>query len=82
MDIKKLEEEFIFIADQLLNFEKEISWVNEVYKFPFNRAMCKKELVGDNYECLVNKAEMVVNIFNMDINKLDGNIYNNIYLIQ
>ena len=45
MDIKTLEEEFIFIVDKLVNFEKEISGVDEVYKFPFNRTMCKKELV-------------------------------------
>ena len=35
--------------------------------------MCKKELVGYNYECLVDKTEMIVNIFNMDVNKLDEN---------
>ena len=35
--------------------------------------MCKKELVWHDYECLVDKAEMVVTIFNMDVNKLNEN---------
>ena len=76
-NISKLEEEFNYIKRQLIDFdERPINNKSENYSFTFERTVCKKELIGDKYECIIDEAEMIISPLIMSFNDLDENFLN------
>jgi len=77
-NISKLEEEFNYLKRQLIDFdERPISNKSENYSFTFERTVCKKELIGDEYECIVDEAEMIISPLIMSFNDVDENFLDN-----
>ena len=76
-NINKLEEEFNFVKRKLIDFdERDINNKNETYRFTFERTICKKILIGDEYECITDEAEMIISPLIMYFNDLDENFLN------
>ena len=73
-DISKLEEEFNFIKRKLIDFdEMPTNNKSKNYSFTFERTVCKKELIGDEYECIIDEAEMIISPLIMSFNDVDEN---------
>ena len=58
INISKIEEEYNIIIDKIFNSLSNI--YNPLSIFQINKANCRKELIGNNYECYTDEAEMSI----------------------
>ena len=72
-NISKLEEEFIYVREKLFEIEKEFKNGNkrESYNFTFKRTICRKKILGNDYECLIDECLMIIFPLIININKLN-----------
>ena len=66
-DIKILEKEFDFIMENI----KKNKNTGELFRFKFNKTTCKKELIGDEYECTTDEAEMIIKPIILNLNRIN-----------
>ena len=73
VNISKLEEEYIYVRDKLFEIEQEFKNGDkkEIYPFTFNKTICRKQLLGNDFECIIDEFEMMIMPLTININELN-----------
>ena len=73
-DVNKIEEEYNEINNKIIeivNESKNINKTNDIFNFTFEKTICRKVLIGDEYECLKDKFEMVILPLSINMNNIN-----------
>lgn len=71
LNVSKLEEEYEKIKDVI--FKESLNRDKKIAIFQFNRTTCRKELIGNNYECYSDEVEMNLIPLILKLNKVNEN---------
>ena len=77
-NIKELENEFNYLLDKIskLNFEDNND-ENAISRIPFEKTICQKVIIGDEYECFKDKAEIIIAPLFFKFQKFDESFLEN-----
>ena len=72
-NISKFVEEYTYVVKQIFFIEYQYKYINkqEFYSFTFNRTICRKKPLNNEYECVIDENEMRIMPLIININELN-----------
>ena len=69
----KFLEEYKYVVKKILSIEYQYKYINkkEFYSFTFNRTICRKKPLGNEYECIIDENEMRIMPLVINMNKVN-----------
>ena len=73
LNISRLEEEYIFVRDKLFEIEQEFKNDDkkEIFPFTFNKTICRKKLLSNDFECIIDEFKMMIMPLTINVNQLN-----------